>query len=336
MRTLGRVLSVVLGATIALLEACGARGTRWEWRKQAWRRSLEESIAGWENLARGVRTRMRMCRSCRTLVTAGESTCPACGASLRGIPTGGLRRALGFIMPGAATLSMVLISANVVMSLLVLILWGVSAEEGGGLMSLLAPPWQALFVFGAKETRAILSGEVWRLVTANYLHGGLIHLLVNCYSLASLGPLIEESFGARKLLVIYSASGVCAFIASTLLSPRSLTVGASGAIFGLLGFAVVYGRLRGGSTGRLISDHLLRWVVLGLLMFLMPQIDSIAHVGGLLAGGLLGLFVEAGEPRSHGWDVALTIVASATALATLGSFIAMALSYEANLHLVGR
>ncbi len=331
----GRLLSLGLGAVIALLEACGAGGARWEWKKQSWRRSLEERIAGWENLQRGVRTRTRMCRSCRTLVTSGEAACPACGASLLGVPTGGVGRALRMLLPGVAPLTTALISANVGMSLLILAIWGARGDASGP-MSLLAPPVGALFVFGAKSTPAILAGQVWRLVTASYLHAGLLHLVFNCYTLASLGPLIEESFGARKHFVIYTVSGVCAFLASALLSPASLSVGASGAIFGLLGFAVVYGRYRGGTMGRLISDQLLRWLILAVLMFLLPAIDSAAHVGGLLAGGVLGLFVQPGEPRSRGGDSLLRILAASAVLVTLGSFLAMVLSYDTSLRMIGR
>lgn len=330
----GRLLLGTLDLGLAVLSGLGARGGRWEWKKQTWRRALEERIAAWENLERGVRARTRMCRECRTLVERSASTCPACGASMSGIPKGGLARALGLAFPGALSVTTLLISANVLMSLMVLVLWGRGPEAG--LSRLLSPPGEALFVLGAKWTPAILHGQIWRLVTANYLHGGLIHLAFNCYALLSLGPLIEESFGARKFFLVYTATGVCALATSALLRPHSMSIGASGALFGLLGFAVVYGRFRGGAAGRAISDQLIRYVILGVVMFLIPGIDSVAHMGGLLSGGLLGLVVEAGEPRSRGGELALRWLCAIAVVATLGSFAAMALSYGENLAALGR
>lgn len=329
MRLWWKLLTAALETAITLLEAFGARGTRWEWKKQSWRRSLEEKAGAWENVERAIRTRMRMCRSCRALVESAVAVCPACGASMRGVPTGGAGRALKMLLPGAANLSAALISANVLMALIAIGVGGM--RSGGGLMDLMAPRGEALYALGAKFYPAIAEGQVWRLVTAGYLHGGLVHLVLNCLALFSLGPLIEEAFGARRLFVIYTLCGAIAFTASALFSRNSLSVGASGSIFGLLGFAFVYGRFRGGATGRAVSDHLMRWLVFGLVMIFMPGIDNAAHVGGLLAGGALGLVLEPGPPHSRALDAGLTILTAALAVLTAGSFLLMALSYEANL-----
>jgi rhomboid protease GluP len=241
----------------------------------------------------------------------------------------GLVRGAAGLIPRGRLASTLLISANIGVFLLVLALRGADPSQGGA-FALLGPSGQALFEFGAKRTQAIAAGQVWRLVTATYLHGGLIHLLFNTFALASLGPLIEEAFGARRLFVLYTVTGIAAFAASAIVSPYSLSVGASGAIFGLLGFAFVYGRYRGGPEGRIIADHLLRWILYGFLMLFVPRIDNAAHFGGLIAGGLLGLVLHPGEPRTPaarlGWD----LLAGICLLATLGSFVLMALSQAAS------
>ena len=323
-----RLLTGVLEGFLWTLEALGARGSRWEWRKRAWRQAVERRIAAWENLSRGLRTRMRMCRACRTLVEGGARTCPACGASLRGVPGGGLGRMARLLLPGTGSLTIVLVSVNIALSLVAWALWGDATSSG--FLGLLSPPSQALYLLGAKWTSAIASGEVWRLITASYLHAGLLHLLFNCYALMNLGPLIEESFGWRKLFLIYTVSGVLAFAASTVLKPRSLSVGASGALFGLLGFAIVFGRYRAGHVGRAISDHLIRWLLLGVVMFLIPGIDSAAHLGGLGCGAVLGLFVDPEEPRTPAGEAWLRFLTAAAILLTVGSFALMARSYAAN------
>jgi rhomboid protease GluP len=328
-----RFLTRGLDAWIGLLEALGARGTHWEWRKRAWRQSLETKLAEWENVERSVRTTTRMCRSCRTLIEGGASACPSCGASLSGVPRGGLWRLLGFMVPGVPTTSVLLVSANVGMMVLALLLWG---AEGSGLLTFLSPPPIALYLLGGKYGPAISGGEPWRIITANYLHGGLLHLFVNCYTLMSLGPLIEESFGGRKLFVLYTLSGVAGFMASNYVHPQVLSIGASAALFGLLGFAIVYGRFRAGPSGRQLAGHLTRWLMYGLVMFLIPGIDNMAHLGGLAMGAVLALVIDGGEPRRGAANAAWWVASLAALAVTLGAFAMMALSYRANLEALSR
>src|SRR5256885_628378 len=206
MSILGRLLRAALDLCLRLRGALWMRGARWGWEKQVWRQALEARVSAWQNLERGVRVRMRMCRDCRTLVSRRDRACPSCGASMSKVPSGGLGRLIALILPGSSTVTMVLITVNVGMTLLILLMWGTSGP-GAGPMRFLSPPWQALWLFGEKSRPAVFQGEAWRLVTANYLHGGLLHLLFNCYALTTLGPLVEETFGARKFFVIYTVCG---------------------------------------------------------------------------------------------------------------------------------
>jgi rhomboid protease GluP len=244
LRWWSRFLTGGLDALISLLDALGARGVRWEWKKRAWKQALEERVAGWENIERGVRTRMKMCRACRTLVEGNPARCPSCGASLRGIEGGGAGRLLQLLMPAfGGSLTMALVSVNVVMAILTV---AVGGGEGGsdGLGGLLSPSCESLVLLGAKFAPLIGLGQIWRLVTANYLHGGIIHLLFNSIALMNLGPLIESAFGWRKLFLIYSTTGVAAFAVSTWWSPGSLSIGASGSIS-----ACLDSRSSSGATG---------------------------------------------------------------------------------------
>jgi len=331
-QTLGRVLRVALETALRLGDALGMRGARWEWKKQTWRQALETRVAAWENLERGVRARTRMCRECRTLVSRSERSCPSCGASMSSVPSGGLGRLFTLLVPGSMTVTTLLITVNIGMSLLILLVWGTGGSAAGP-MRFLSPPGAALYLFGSKSSHEIFHGEAWRLITASYLHGGLLHLLMNCYALATLGTLIEESFGARKFFLIYTVCGVTAFLASALFSPVP-AVGASGALFGLMGFGIIYGRFRGGSVGRMVAGQLARWLVYGAVMLFMPGIDNLAHFGGLVTGGLLGAVVPPGEPRSRGSEMALRLLSGAAILATLGSFAAVALTYGRHLELL--
>ena len=145
----GKILTRGLEALISLLEILGLRGSRWEWKKRSWRMNLESRISAWENLERGVRTRMRMCPSCRTLVEGGARHCPSCGTSMHLVPGGGLNRAFRLILPGVGSVSMILVSVNVGMSLLVTLL-GSPAGGPPGLGGLLSPSANVLCLMGAK------------------------------------------------------------------------------------------------------------------------------------------------------------------------------------------
>jgi membrane associated rhomboid family serine protease len=334
-RLWGRCLRSGLEALIRLVESLGAGGTRWEWRKQAWRQAVDRRVAAWENLERGVRSPMKMCPSCRALVPRRERVCPECSGSLRGVPGGGIARLLSLALPDLASVTLAIVTVNVGMSLAIFVSWSAGGDASIVHAIFASPASRVLHLFGAKWARDILAGEVWRLVTANYLHAGFIHLFVNCYSLVNLGPLVEESFGARKFFLIYSATGVAAFATSTILTPSSLSVGASGSLFGLLGFIIVYGRFKGGKMGRAISDHLMQYLILGLFMMLIPGIDNAAHLGGAVAGAILGLVVDSGAPRTRSGVLALNLLTAGAILATTGSFLAMVLSYGERLQALG-
>jgi rhomboid protease GluP len=140
--------------------------------------------------------------------------------------------------------------------------------------------------YGAKINHKISAGEVWRLITPVFIHGGIWHFFVNMYSLYALGPAVERLFGSQRMLVVYLLSGVSGVILSFGFSPRG-SIGASGAIFGLLGAlgAFIYRhRDRLGPAGRIQLRQIVFVALLNLGLGLMPMIDNWGHLGGLLAG----------------------------------------------------
>lgn len=140
--------------------------------------------------------------------------------------------------------------------------------------------------FGMKENQAIAAGEVWRLITPVFVHAGIAHIFVNMYSLYALGPAIERLFGSPRMLVIYLLSGVSGVILSLGFSPYA-SVGASGAIFGLLGALGTFiyrHRERLGPAGRIQLRQIIMVTLLNLGLGLLPMVDNWGHLGGLLAG----------------------------------------------------
>jgi rhomboid protease GluP len=141
-----------------------------------------------------------------------------------------------------------------------------------------------LIFLGAKVNSLIAAGEYWRLVTCMFLHGGIIHLAVNMYSLYAVGPVIENFFGKRKYLAIYFISGICASLLSFYMTP-DVSIGASGAIFGVLGACLVLAVKIKNRIGKEFLINVIAVIALNLFLgFSIAMVDNFGHIGGLLGG----------------------------------------------------
>ena len=130
----------------------------------------------------------------------------------------------------------------------------------------------------------VASGDYYRLITSAFLHGGLIHIVANMLALLQVGPYLEAALGRTRFLALYLVSALGGSAASMLLSdPTSLSVGASGAIFGLFGALFVVVRRLGGDTGAITTIIAINTVI----GFVVPIIDWRAHLGGLVTGALV-------------------------------------------------
>ncbi len=142
---------------------------------------------------------------------------------------------------------------------------------------------------GALSRVAIADGEYWRLVTAGFLHAGFFHLLFNMFSLYILGTMLEPAIGRVRFALIYFVSLLAGSFGALLIetNPNALTVGASGAIFGLMSAAVIVMRNRGINP---MESGLGLWIGLNLLLtFTIPNISIGGHIGGLIGGAITAL-----------------------------------------------
>ncbi len=140
-------------------------------------------------------------------------------------------------------------------------------------------------LLGANYGPLVKGGEIHRLVTCMFLHGNIIHLGLNMYSLFIVGPRVEDFFGRWKFLLIYFLSGISGSLLSIGLNGNVVSVGASGAIFGLFGALVYFGYSYRGYIGAMIRSQIVPIVLYNLLMgFFIPNIDMWGHIGGLLGG----------------------------------------------------
>jgi rhomboid protease GluP len=245
-----------------------------------------------------------MCSQCRAFITTDDKVCPYCEAPVgpRAIDVRSPGEALGGLIPQAhfTTVLILLINAGLYIATAVY----ATRHGRGNFFDLDA---HTLFFFGAKLRAAIAAGDWWRLITAGFLHGGILHIAMNSWVLYDLGAQVEEAFGTARFLVIYFFTSIAGFYLSMWWSP-AVSVGASAALFGLIGAMIALGTRSNTSYGRAIRGHYVRWAIYGLALgFLVSHVDNAAHLGGLAAGFALGYVV--GTPRLVGpmetfWKVA--------------------------------
>ena len=144
---------------------------------------------------------------------------------------------------------------------------------------------QKLIHFGANVGLLVKAGQYYRLVTCMFLHAGIMHILLNMYSLFIVGPRVEDFFGKWKFVLIYFLSGISGSLLSVGLNGDVVSVGASGAIFGLFGALVYFGYSYRGYIGTMVKSQIVPVVAYNLVMgFLIPGIDMWGHIGGLVGG----------------------------------------------------
>ncbi len=149
----------------------------------------------------------------------------------------------------------------------------------------------ALNLLGAVSSSAIRNGQIWRLLTGTFLHAGIIHLFVNLYSLCIIGTQLENFVGKKKFLTIYLISAISGSLMSSLFS-LSLSVGASGAIFGLLGSMLYFGYHYRLYLGNVLRAQIVPLILMNLFLgFMLTGIDNLAHIGGLIGGYLTTMAV---------------------------------------------
>ena len=208
-------------------------------------------------------------------------------------PMGPLRQARGVRLRLPAHTPRVvyaLLAVNVLMYAVTLVF---TALRDGTVIPPFDDPFSTvLYQLGAKYGPAIDAGQYWRFLTPIMLHGGLLHLGFNSYALYALGPETERIYGSGRFFAIYVLAGLAGSIASYVRSP-SLSIGASGAIFGLIGALAAFfysaRSLIGAEASRQQVQQLIAMAAINIVLgFAVEAIDNAAHIGGLVAGGLAG------------------------------------------------
>ena len=233
-----------------------------------------------------------ICPDCMTSTPVGMR-CPDCARQTTKVRVGP-----GAFSPTAGKMpaTIALIAINVIVFIIELAGGGTSSFSGGG---------SVIHDFGLRGPD-VANGDWWRVITGGFLHAGFLHLLLNMYVLYVAGSILEPGIGTPRFLGIYFVSLVAGSLGALIADPNSLTVGASGAIFGLMAAVVVIARGRG--VEQLASQFGLFIVLNLVLTFSISGISVGGHIGGLIGGFVsagLVLFVERRMKGNAGFGLEL-------------------------------
>jgi membrane associated rhomboid family serine protease len=258
-----------------------------------------------------------ICPQCARLIGIGEERCPFCGAWRPGMF--GYAPALQRLFGNRLDLVPLIVTGCVILYIVALALQPEAILQVHGLFSLLSPGSRALYQLGMTGGVAWREGWWWTVLTAIYLHGGLLHIFFNVMWIRSLGPQVEEVYGPARAFVIFSVAGAVGFVLSNVVS-GSPSIGASGSIFGLLAALIVYGRKRGGS---MMTMQLWQWAAVMFAMgFFMGGVNNWAHAGGFAGGWVTAQAMRFSEKReSRAVQLLALALLVMTALGVVLSFV---------------
>ena len=244
-----------------------------------------------------------LCPSCGTLVGVNDAECLTCGRRNPGL--WGFTKVLRELGDDMGFVNLVLWTCGA------LYLASLAADVSGirmdGLLTMLSPSIQSLFLFGASGAVPVFRfGRWWTVLSAAWLHGGVLHIAFNMMWVRDLAPPTARFYGPGRTVIIYTVSGATGFLASSIawayfsflpdiLRGGRITVGASAPIFGLLGALLHYGHRGGGSFVSQQAKSLA--LGMALLGFVMRGVDNWAHLGGFAGGYLAARWLDPRKPE---------------------------------------
>lgn len=270
-----------------------------------------------------------MCPSCRAFISSDDRQCPYCDAPLQSQARMRIVSSSSGegMIPEHAFTTYILLMINVA-------LWAISiylSSENGNKSAFMDIDGETLVLLGGKFTPYVRqAGQWWRLITAGFLHGGLLHIAMNGWALLAMGRQVDMVYGSARYLVIFFAGTVGGFWASTMFSSSPLSVGASAGLCGLVGAMIAVGFLSKSRMALDLRDGYLRYagfLVLFGLLSPFGRIDNWAHLGGIGAGFAVAMLVGLPMPVLPARERLWTLAAWICVLLTVFSFFQMAMFF---------
>ncbi len=261
-----------------------------------------------------------LCYRCGKLNRVDAAVCFYCGARYPGLWGFG---AVAGRLVGRIDVAKAIIVACSTLYVASVLLDPLAALRARSPLDMLSPSQTVLLRLGMAGAAPWAAGWWWTLLTGVYLHGSLLHIVFNMLWVRQLAPAVEQLYGSARLMVIYTIAGVAGVALSHAVGIR-FTLGASGAVFGLLGAMVAYGQSRGGTFGVAVLQQYGRWaLLLFLASFFLAGVNNWGHAGGFAGGYVAALVFGHLERRpERGIDrlaalgaIALTVLAFVLAIA---------------------
>jgi len=265
----------------------GLSPVRTRWRLRAWRDRARASRGSVGDKAALITRKNKVCPRCGSVNSLDDKVCAKCRTRLRSRPMEMFSRFLGHFSVG--------LSPETFLAAAFVIVYAITLIQGERSKWLFMDPMELIHL-GGNLTPLTMGGEPWRLLTAVLLHGGIIHHGFNLYALIYIMPFVSDIYGANKAMFAFVVTGLGSSLASCgwdmQTGQHAVSIGASGAVCGLIGLALVWGHRDGTSLGISIRNSMARWVMYILLFgFFVPRIDNAAHIGGWVIGGALALAI---------------------------------------------
>jgi rhomboid protease GluP len=258
-----------------------------------------------------------LCPGCRKLISSDEPICPYCNTVKPG--SAFRNNSIARSMDDPRTMALVIIWVNVGMYIISLLFSGKYVGFSMNPLDTLSPSHGSLEILGGTGRLPIDAyGLWWTLVSANYLHGSVLHILFNMMMFWQLVPLTAREYGAYRMFTIYTLGGVFGFLISYV-AGIGFTIGASAAVCSLVGALLYFGRSRGGVYGQMVYKQIMGWVIsLFLFGFIVPGINNWAHGGGILGGIITGyLLGYAEKTREKGYHKTLALLCAGVTVLVL-------------------
>jgi len=231
-----------------------------------------------------------LCPNCKRLISIDESPCPYCGLRNPGSRWKNTFWTGGFLKADQLVRNIIIV--NAAMFVLSILMSPAATSFSANPLDFLSPGNRSLILLGATGRIPIDQLQRWwTLLSANFLHGSILHILFNMMALRQIAPFVLQEYGASRMLAIFVLSGVGGYLVSYF-AGIGFTLGASAAVCGLIGASLFYGKSRGGYFGEMIYRQVGGWAV-GIFVFgfLFPGINNWAHGGGLLSGILVAFLL---------------------------------------------
>lgn len=322
----------------SLCDKLGLNHARWQWRVLRWRKGWGDVIDGFRHKEDQAGVQANFCPECRAMLGKDEKVCEHCGARVSGHTRQVAGRTLESLLPGVTPVTSLLLLANIGGMLLLMLAHGADQfwKPDAKSLTLMGGLSPALFnQFSIADYNTIyrgwmqfaegfdVGGEWWRVISYGYLHGGFWHIGFNLFALTVIGPMLENEVGRARTFTVYTLSIVLAGVAQLMVSPSYSPVpivGASGGLFGLLVFGVVYMHLYG-SVMHAQRNMLLQWVLFAFIAGFAIGAANMAHLGGAVVGGIFGFLVEKERRLENRFSRAWNSMAVLCLVATLACMV---------------